>query len=671
MRTYFSIPRGCMPVHSKPFHALLRTTLLLMAVVIPMVCRAQGFPPITPDELKMTSEPQAPGAAAVILFREVDRDDNGSTTHEDNYVRIKILTEEGRKYADVDIPFSKADGDVVHVRARTIKPDGSGAESNVKVFEKTIEKAKGVKYLAKTFTLPNVEVGSIIEFSYTYDYREQYIYDSSWVLSSDLFTRYARFSLKPYVSKYQSWNLRWTWRGLPPGAEPKEGPDHILRMEARNIPPYQIEDFMPPLTELRARVNFIYENEYLETTADQYWRHVGKKLNGQLEGFVDKRKAMEEAENQIVSPGDAPEVKLRKIYDRVQTIRNTSYELQKTEEELKREKEKPIQNVEDLWKRGYGDGIQLTWLFVALARAAGFDARGVWVSSRSAYFFAPNTMERGKLNTNVAQVKLNGKDLYFDPGAAFTPYGLLTWPETGVQGLCLNKDGGTWVQTALPEAVESKVQRTAKFKLTDSGNLEGRVTVTYTGLQSMYHRLDVMHSDDVARKKYMEDALKEQIPVAAEVELTNKPDWISSENPLVGEFDVTISGWGSSAGKRALVPIGIFSAGERNTFEHANRVNPIYVDFPSAKSDDVTIELPAGWKVDSVPTSKTSEGHVVTYNLQVENDHGTLHVKRNFTMDFLLLEPKYYGALRTFFQTVRTGDDQQAVLLPAATAAVN
>ena len=42
-----------------------------------------GFQPISQDELKMTSEPQAPGAPAIILFRQVDRDDNMYTPHED------------------------------------------------------------------------------------------------------------------------------------------------------------------------------------------------------------------------------------------------------------------------------------------------------------------------------------------------------------------------------------------------------------------------------------------------------------------------------------------------------------------------------------------------------------------------------------------------------------
>ena len=49
---------------------------------------------------------------------------------------------------------------------------------------------------------------------------------------------------------------------------------------------------------------------------------------------------MEEAVAQIVSPADSQEVKLRKIYDRVLQFRNTTYEVEKTEQEKKRAKEK-------------------------------------------------------------------------------------------------------------------------------------------------------------------------------------------------------------------------------------------------------------------------------------------------------------------------------------------
>ena len=632
-----------------------------------------GFQPISPEELKMTSEPLAPGAPAIILYRQVDRDDNGKTSHEDNYIRIKILTEEGRKNADVEIPFIKGGDDVIRVRARTIRPDGSVAEFDGKVFEKTIQKARGFKYVAKTFTLPDVQVGGIIEYLFTYDFKEYSLYDSHWILSQELFTKAAKFSLKPFAGTFENpFLLRWTWHDLPSGTpQPKEGPDHFVRLEAQNIPAFQTEDFMPPENDLKSRVDFIYSDEAFEPDADKYWKKVGKKLNGQVESFVGKRKAMEEAVAQIVSPNDPPEVKLRKIYDRVQGLRNTSYEIRKTEQEEKREKEKEPANVEEVWKRGYANGLDITWLFLGLARAAGFEASGVYVSDRQHYFFSPGTMDRTRLDTNVVLVKVNGKDLYLDPGAAFTPFGMLEWAETAVTGLKLDKDGGTWIKSTFPQSSESRTERKAILKLSDTGDLEGKLTVTFSGLEGMSRRIEELHSDEAERKKYLEEQVKEYIPVAAEPELTNRPDWKSSSQPLVAEFNIRIPGWVSGAGRRALLPVGIFSATEKHIFEHTNRVHPIYFEFPFEKVDDVTIDLPPNWQVQNLPPPQNQDGHVVAYSLKTEKAANSLHLTRRVTVDILMLDTKYYTALRDFFQMVRTSDEAQIVLQPGAATASN
>jgi hypothetical protein len=647
---------------------LLGLTLLLAKPV----WAGFGFQPVNPDELKMTSEPLAPGAPAIILYRQVDRDDNIYTPHEDNYLRIKILTEEGRSQGNVEIPFFKGMGNIVNVHARTIKTDGSIVDFDGKVYEKTIVKAKGHGYLVKTFNLPNVEVGSIVEYFYTIDFAEHYVFDSHWILSEELFTRDARFSLKPYTSPYGQFTLRWSWQQLPPGAQPKREARDVVDMEAHNIPAFQTEDFMPPENELKARVDFVYDEETPENDVDRYWKKVGKKRNGALESFVGKRKAMEEAVGQIVSPNDPPEVKLRKIYDRVQQIRNTSYEIQKTEQEEKRDKEKAAVNVEDVWKRGYGDGMQLTWLFLALARAAGFEAYGCWASDRRQYFFNPKMMNSRELNTNVAIVKVNGKDLYFDPGGAFTPYGMLMWNETGVTGLKLDGDGGSWIQTTLPDPSQSQIRREAKLKLSDTGDLEGTLTVTYTGLEAMYARLEEQHEDAAARKKYLEDSLKEQIPVAADLELKNQPEWGATETPLVAVMDLKIQGWVSSAGRHAMLPVGFFSANEKHIFEHANRVYPIYFEYPYEKVDDVTIEMPAGWRVSSAPPAQqTPSARIVAYEMKVDNTNNTIHVERKLDVNILVMETKYYSALRNFFQVVRTGDEQQVLLQPGEVSGGN
>ena len=659
-----------------PLRPSLPVRFVLLLVLV-LSCRSFAFDdwrPISPEELKMTSEPLAPGAPAIILWRQVDRDDRGLTAHEVNYVRTKILTEEGRKYADVEIPFAKSIGNnVVHINARTIAPDGSITNYDGKVFEKNIVKAKGLKYVAKTFTLPNVQVGSIIEYSYTLDLSEYTLFDSHWILSDELFTKAASFSLKPYTSDYVPYNVRWSWHLLPAGTDqPKEGPDHIIRLQVHNIPAFRTEDYMPPENELKSRVDFTYSDEGLEKDPAVFWKKRGKKLNEGMESFINKRKAMEQAVGQIVSPPDSPEVKLQKIYARVQQIRNTTYEIRKTEQERKREKEKDASNVEEVWKRGYGTGGQLTWLFLALTRAAGLEAYGVIVSDRGNYFFNPNIMNPSNLDTNVVLVKLNGKDLFLDPGAAFTPFGMLEWSETGVQGLRLDKDGGSWVRTTLPESSESRIERKAALNLSETGDLEGTLTISFVGLEAMQRRIEERNEDESERKKFLEDEAREYIPAASEVDLNNKPDWGSSSTPLIAEYKLRIPGWVSGAGRRAMLPVGIFTASEKRVFEHAERVHPIYFEYPFEKMDDVSITLPLGWQVSSLPPAKKQDSNgLIVYELKAENDKSTIHLNRKLKVDLLLLESKYYAALRNFFQVVRTGDEEQVVLQPVGANASN
>ena len=139
----------------------------------------------------------------------------------------------------------------------------------------------------------------------------------------------------------------------------------------------------------------------------------------------------------------------------------------------------------------------------------------------------------------------------------------------------------------------------------------------------------------------------------------------------MAEFDVKIPGWASGAGKRVLIPAAVFTNGERGIFEHANRVHPIYFEYPYEKADDVTIELPPGWQVGSVPPPQDIAGKIVDYSLKVDSSQGTLRLTRKLSIDILMLENKYYTALRQFFQTVRTNDGVQIVLQPGEIHASN
>jgi hypothetical protein len=677
---------------------MLRNSLYLLALSLlawagwPQTASAGNavaqFRPVSPEELKMTEEPAAPGAPAIILFRQVYRDDMGKgngapgqviygdarnrSPHEDDYFRIKILTEAGRKYGDIEIPIDKEEGTIIGIHARTIKPDGSIVDFDGKVFTKTLVKGRGVKYLAKTFTLPAVQVGCVLEYYYTIDLNPDFFFASNWVLSNELFTKLGDFSFNPLVTADQNWGISWNWRNIPPGApQPTQGTDKVVRLRVPNIPAFPTEDYMPPEDELKAHVDFNYLFSAPESDPNRYWAKISKQMYGRMESFLGKPKALEGAVAGIVGPNDAPEVKLQKIYARVQQMRNTSYEIHKTEEEMKREKEREPVNAEEAWKRGYADGVDLTWLYLALVKAAGFDAYGIMVADRQRSFFYPNLMQGRRLNENLILIKLNGKNIFCDPGAAFTPFGLLPWSETDVQGLQLDKKELTWVTTLVPVPDEARTERRAHLTLTDSGDLDGKLSVTFTGLEAARWRLGERLADETERQKALEDIVKGSIPASSEVKLTNQPEWNNSALPLVAEFDIKVPGWASGAGHHVLVTTGLFGGNLKHVFDHEERIYPIYFTYPFLESDDIDIQLPAGWKVSSLPPGWADTGKVVAYTLKVQNDQGKLHLERTVTVNFTYLEQKYYSPLRNYFQNIKTTDDQQIVLDPGGARAGN
>jgi hypothetical protein len=450
---------------------------------------------------------------------------------------------------------------------------------------------------------------------------------------------------------------------MPPKTpDPTQDGWGIVHLHISNVDAFVTEDMMPTENQLKARVDFIYGHENLDTTAAKFWPGVGRKMNGRVESFIGKYWNLEPFVTATVGPNDSPEVKLQKLYARVQQMRNTSYEVEKTEEEQSRAKEKEPSNAEDAWKKGYASGMELTWLYLALVQGAGFEAHGVIVPSRADFFFDPTVFDDRQLNEGIVLVKLNGKSIFCDPGTLYTPFGLLPWEETGVKALQFDRKNPIWIQSLEPTSDQAETLRHASLTLAETGDLEGNLTVTYTGMEAAKMRVEERHADAKERKDFLEDAVKNYVPSASEVTLSNQPDWKSSELPLIAEFNFKVPGWAAKAGNHLLIPVGLFGAPEKHLFDQAERINPIYDRFPTAQLDDIDIQLPAGWKLSALPKGSPTTGKDVTYSLTVEDHNGNLHLSRSLAFNFILLDAKKYPELRNSIQQIKASDDEQVVV---------
>jgi hypothetical protein len=272
------------------------------------------------------------------------------------------------------------------------------------------------------------------------------------------------------------------------------------------------------------------------------------------------------------------------------------------------------------------------------------------------------------LNTSVVEVALDGKELFFDPGSLYAPYGQLPWFETAVPGRRLDADGGQWLSTPVPKSQDSRTTRQGTLQFDAHGTLAGKVRVTYTGQEALSRRMQERGEDEADRKKFLEDQIKYDLLSGADVELTNKPEWEISSNELIAEYTLTLPGWSAAAGQRALFPVALFGGPEKGAFLHQTREHPLYFQYARQADDDITVELAPEWMVASAPAAQSLEQSAVGYSMVSTEAAGALHLKRSLRLDMLLVNKKYYAAIQRFYDGVRTGDEQQAVLTWVARA---
>jgi hypothetical protein len=205
--------------------------------------------PIDPAHLAIKAPVVEPDADAEAIFWDVRIDDQDQDLVFTNYIRIKVFTERGKEsQSKIDITFL-GNTRVKDIAGRTIKPDGTIIElKKDAIFERTIVKISGLKYKAKSFALPGVEPGAIIE----YRWREVYPFNDAdnvrLHFQRDIPVQLVRYHIKPF--EFISLGMRaQTFNASDPRFIKEK--DGFYGTEMTNMPAFHEEPHMPPEDQVR------------------------------------------------------------------------------------------------------------------------------------------------------------------------------------------------------------------------------------------------------------------------------------------------------------------------------------------------------------------------------------------------------------------------------------
>jgi len=171
------------------------SALLFLVSASPVVLRAQFQAP-TDEELKMTADAKAPGVDAV--YFNIEEIANDPMHFQSFYARIKVLTEKGKELATQEVPYLKGNFKIADVKGRTIHPDGTVIPLMVKPEDLLVAKNGERQVEKKVFTLPSVEVGSILEYRYELRYDDNTYSSPTWEIQQKYFVHKAHYEFTPF-----------------------------------------------------------------------------------------------------------------------------------------------------------------------------------------------------------------------------------------------------------------------------------------------------------------------------------------------------------------------------------------------------------------------------------------------------------------------------------------
>jgi hypothetical protein len=604
-----------------------------------------------PDAAEKALKSEDGSPAAVLDWVRLDDNVDGIDAE---YFRIKVFTDEGKKYGDVEIPYFDAYpifGHVSDISARTIHEDGTIVPFDGKVFDKVLYKSGGDSLRAKTFSLAGVQPGSILEYRFLRRQSENVLTNTFWELQRDIPILHAKMTLHPYAKG--AFTTYFTYAGLPNGVAPVRGPNRDRwDLEVSHIPSFIQEEFAPPEEQLKPHVAFYYTTSYLRP--EDFWNAQAQQYAKTIESFIGRQTGPVSIEAKKASSGAKNEDEItRKIYARVVTIHNRSFGGSDASTAAEN------RSANDVLTSGAGTRDDISRTFVAIVRAAGLNADVVRVASRDRFFFSEKVPDASQMSSEVAVVVVDGKPLFLDPGTPGAPYGVVSWEKTNVPAIRIAKGTPQWMKTPSTGPAEALLSRSADFRVEDNG-LKGTVTATFSGQEALIRRL--RGDDDASRKKALEDEVKAWFPAGAITKLSKLDDLSTNADSVVATFDVELPNVMSAAGTRMIVPLSVFTMTSKNPFAPSTRTQPIYFLYAKRTRDDLKITVPPSMEIASLPQPADLNVGVLKYKSSVRQNGTEALFSRTVDVDGMFVERQYYDALRNFFTATGTADQGLLVI---------
>ncbi len=632
---------------------LLLVVALLSSTALPLSAAAD-FPPITDEQRAMTAVPFDAKADAVILFKigEFHMQDFGKGMSDSRYevqVRLKILTEEGKDYAEIALPHSNARR-LVELEGRTVLPDGRELPLDATFRQRASENDP---YFLTVGAFDGVEVGAILDYRYVLRYDSIFRLDP-WYFQDRIPTQYSeiRYIVPSHIG-FKPWARESIQGRLKYAVEQQVNQRRAAVASMSNMPSVPSEPLGYPFRDLSAAF-LVLPTQYVDNGVPfdlmTSWEQVCELTRDYYDDMWKDRGSAKRKARDLVANLDTPRAKAEAVYRFVR-------------DEIRFENlADPEAQVDDILAAGHGNSYDQTILLWAMLDAVDVEASLVWASYRNSGHPDMETPNPSWLEGRVVRVTLPDGEYFLDPIDRGLAFGQLQPTMEGMPALVYDTKDPEVIE--LPEQGAQTNRRHARLtlQLDAEGRVTGNGVVEFTGQHAWRHLFGGTSSEIQEHwDEWLHEAFEDYQVTAIEVDEQVDGQRVEVRFELAQLEEVVLGDEASLSLSRPLGPVE-----QPFKLEPANRRTPVQFTFADRDLIEVTMSWPDGWELDLTPPDhefRNAAGEVNT-KLSVDAAGRRLSFQRRFDLHRREFHGRDgYTAVRDLFGQMEEQDAKALVLV--------
>jgi len=571
----------------------MKQLTLSLSLLLTIVCtnaqqKIPEFGKVDKSELEMTSCDFDKDAEAVVLFDDGEFFFSALFGNE-RHIRIKILKDKGLDRADVHIKYYAYRGaeNVKGISAQTYNLDAAGNIVVTKLEKKQIyDKKINARYSEIAFSLPEVKVGSVIEYKYTIEGSD----DITWYFQQSIPVLLSRYSIN-FPDDIEMSTIPHCSLPYKSGTERKSGRDiQVYTME--KVPALRDEayiscedDYLQSMTARIVATNFfgMPRKSYIRN-----WPQIIRLLmededfGVQLKKNIPRTKDLDSMLAKITSP-----------FEKMATIHHY---VRKNMEWDNNDNIWALSGVKSAWKDKKGTSGEINLILVNLLKDAGLKAHPVLVSTRDNGRVNTFVASVSQFNKVMAYVQIDDKTYVLDAVEKFTPTKLMPMDVMASQGLVIEKietEEWGW-QTIWDEHSLFSNSIYINADVDKDGLMKGSASISSDG----YARVKRMRALQEGKKEFTEKYFTSQntgIRVDSVLIENEKNDTLPLSQVVTFNQDL------NGSGDYKYFTANIFSGLERNPFVEDNRFSDVFFGYNQHISIVGNITIPDNYQFEELP----------------------------------------------------------------------